>query len=185
MQSDSSTSRKRLHREQEAFTGQQRIRGPTLPPSQNQQREVDAEKTNDDSNSSSDDDIGPKLSPFNTKRPHDRVPDHVEAECRGLSDPHDLPSTSLHRDEWMISPPDKGISKSTRLRNRRFNAGRESYTSHMSGDTSSWIETPEQKKRRLENELMGVQMPASEDRRLPIDETLRSNISTAKKGKAT
>ncbi|KAL1998686.1 hypothetical protein VTN02DRAFT_5732 [Thermoascus thermophilus] len=75
-------------------------------------------------------------------------------------------TNKIQRDEWMLLPPGQSNSTSrvdpTKLRNRKFNTGRSARAPDTSnhGPAASWIETPEQKIRRLENEIMGVS-PAS------------------------
>jgi len=48
----------------------------------------------------------------------------------------------------------------TRIRARKFNTGKGANQS-AGGDNSIWTETPEQKRKRLENQVMGVAAPDS------------------------
>lgn len=52
----------------------------------------------------------------------------------------------------------------TKLRNRKFNTGMgaKAPAAKSSGDHTLWTETPEQKRQRLADELMGVRKPAAE-----------------------
>jgi hypothetical protein len=73
----------------------------------------------------------------------------------------------LQREEWMMIPPsqDDWTSKvdPTKLRNRKFNTGKGSKAParKSGGDNAMWTETPEQKRKRLEDEVMGIQKPAA------------------------
>lgn len=68
----------------------------------------------------------------------------------------------------MLVPPKESDWTSrvdpTKLRNRKFNTGRgaKAPAQKSSGDNALWTETPEQKRQRLADELMGVRKPAAE-----------------------
>ncbi|KZF26052.1 hypothetical protein L228DRAFT_235167 [Xylona heveae TC161] len=72
------------------------------------------------------------------------------------------------RDEWMMLLPSGDDWSSrvdpTKLRNRKFNTGKGARAPQekSGGIGSVWTETPEQKRKRLENEVMGVSKPASQ-----------------------
>ncbi|KAK8162875.1 hypothetical protein BKA80DRAFT_310343 [Phyllosticta citrichinensis] len=80
--------------------------------------------------------------------------------------PQDEPKQN-QRDEWMMLPPDAdGLASRmdpTKLRARGFVSGRAARAAGSGntggGDMSTWTETPEQKRKRLENEVMGVAAP--------------------------
>lgn len=68
----------------------------------------------------------------------------------------------------MIVPPSAGDWTArvdpTKLRNRKFNTGKSAKTAAAGGgggpnqvDNAIWLETPEQKRQRLADEVMGVQ----------------------------
>lgn len=68
------------------------------------------------------------------------------------------------RDAWMTMPPRQDDLSArfdpTKLRARKFNTGRGLTASGASSDmgaSSLWTETPEQKRKRLTDEVMGVQ----------------------------
>ena len=67
----------------------------------------------------------------------------------------------------MMIPPsqDDWTSKidPTKLRNRKFNTGKGSKApaQKMGGSNEVWTETPEQKRKRLEDEVMGIRKPAA------------------------
>ncbi len=71
-------------------------------------------------------------------------------------------SKPVQRDEWMLVPPSQSDWSSrvdpTKLRNRKFNTGKGSRpVARGDGDSAVWLETPDQKKQRLRDEVMGVQ----------------------------
>lgn len=67
----------------------------------------------------------------------------------------------------MLVPPKQDDWSSrvdpTKLRNRKFNTGKGSKApiSKGDGERTVWTETPEQKRQRLEDEVMGVRKPAA------------------------
>ena len=71
------------------------------------------------------------------------------------------------REEWMLVPPkDEDWSSRvdpTKLRNRKFNTGKgaKAPTQKPGGVSSIWTETPEEKRQRLADEVMGVRKPAT------------------------
>lgn len=71
------------------------------------------------------------------------------------------------RDEWMMVPPKQDDLAArmdpTKIRARKFNTGRSARAPGQSGGgiDGVWTETPEQKRKRLENEVMGVTAPAA------------------------
>lgn len=118
----------------------------------------------DDASSSSDedddDDYGPSLPPpvgaqtAPATRPDTSVPTPAEPSI----------NTTSKRDDWMLRPPDEldlsARVDPTKLRNRKFNTA-PSRPGASSGPSKMWTETPEEKRRRLENEVMGIQAPAA------------------------
>ncbi|KAL8679162.1 MAG: hypothetical protein Q9186_004553 [Xanthomendoza sp. 1 TL-2023] len=142
--------------------------GPAPPPAPLSERpSPPPEPQNPNQNSSDsddDDDFGPSLPP----------PNGPTAPAQTTSSSH-LP-TSLEatpnpptREEWMLIPPTSTDWSSrldpTKLRNRKFNTGKSSKApppkpgSNNTIDTI-WTETPEQKRQRLQDEMMGVKKPA-------------------------
>jgi hypothetical protein len=65
------------------------------------------------------------------------------------------------REEWMLAPPTSDDWSSrvdpTKLKNRKFNTGKgaKGAGDRSGGISAIWTETPEQKRQRLENEVMG------------------------------
>lgn len=71
------------------------------------------------------------------------------------------------RDEWMIVPPksEDWASKvdPTKIKNRKFQTGKGAKAPQkMGGDNTLWTETPEEKRQRLEDEVMGRKRPATQ-----------------------
>ncbi|KAK8229754.1 hypothetical protein HDK77DRAFT_430651 [Phyllosticta capitalensis] len=148
--------------------------GPTLPPHLLAKRKRDG----DDEDSSSSASSSPPKNTANRSR--SSSPDGGEKRRRAhaanqASDyglvPRDAPQEDTkqnQRDEWMMLPPDAdGLASSrmdpTKLRARGFQSGRAARAAGSGntggGDMSTWTETPEQKRKRLENQVMGVAAP--------------------------
>ena len=92
----------------------------------------------------------------------------AEAEATAQQETVPAEPEQPQRDDWMLTPPTHGdwVSRvdPTKLRNRKFKTGK---GTKAPGDVSSadnrlWTETPEQKRHRLEDEVMGVKKPAAE-----------------------
>ncbi|KAJ5827778.1 hypothetical protein N7447_004541 [Penicillium robsamsonii] len=119
---------------------QRKVIGPSLPPPQ---ADSGSESSDDD------DDFGPSLPPSGPLKD----PVHIEPTDSGSK----LEKES-QRDQWMLQPPSHSDWASkidpTQLRNRKFNTSK-SATAPKSMD-SSWVETPEERMRRLQDAVMGV-----------------------------
>src|SRR5437764_1189639 len=103
--------------------------------------------------------VGPELPPHllaKRKRQAEEEEDEEEAK-------------KPKREEWMLAPPKHGDWTTrvdpTKLRNRKFNTGKGAKApTHGSGEMGSlWTETPEEKRKRLEEEVLGVRKPATQD----------------------
>ncbi|KAL9599664.1 MAG: hypothetical protein Q9219_003652 [cf. Caloplaca sp. 3 TL-2023] len=129
--------------------------GPAPPPAP-----LSEKPTSSLSDSDSDSDsFGPSLPPSTT----DPIPQTHEETNLPLSS---QPSPKPQREEWMLVPPTQNDWSSridpTKLRNRKFNTGKGAKapsSSRGGGGTAVWTETPEQKRQRLEDEVMGVRKP--------------------------
>lgn len=146
--------------------------GPSLP---SLPIEETASDNDSDSESSGDSDIGPSLPPGDNvqlgvvgpSRDIGNPADDYAINRQATSKPSAPVSSRNKRDEWMLAPPDDADWTSrvdpTKLRNRKFNTGRSTRDPRPSGNAiaTPWTETPEQKMRRLENEVMGIQPPIS------------------------
>lgn len=142
-----------------------RVLGPSLPSgvlSELPSTDPDPARLSDESDS--DDDFGPSLptdQPSVAEIQHQQtILEEEEAALAAAQRPQ--------RDEWMLVPPTSEDWSSrvdpTKLRNRKFNTGKGSKAPPPKGgdgDASAlWTETPEQKRKRLEDEVMGVKRPA-------------------------
>lgn len=113
-----------------------------------------------DSDDDSDDDFGPQLpSAANTSSAtaQSNLPD---PSAYPPSEPATKPAAK--RDEWMLLPPKQDDLSSrvdpTKLKSRGFNTGKGSKAPIAKGESGGmWTETAEEKRRRLQNEVMGVQ----------------------------
>ncbi|OJJ77107.1 hypothetical protein ASPBRDRAFT_190444 [Aspergillus brasiliensis CBS 101740] len=132
-----------------------KVIGPALPPPSDANA-ADNSSSEDDSD---DDDFGPSLPP-----PEGTVPS-VTSSSATQPTPSETTSEAAkppQRDAWMLEPIDGSNRNSrvdpTKLRNRKFQTGRAANTTPSAGGLDvSWTETPEQKMKRLQDEVLGVQ----------------------------
>ena len=158
-------SRSRSSSSSENAVKQRRILGPSLPPAALDERPESDPQSRD--GSGSDSDLGPALPPS-------------PGSYRQQSDLHQNQSTTdeitdvesakkPQREEWMLILPTNDDWSSrvdpTKLRNRKFNTGKgaKAPTGKGAGNNALWTETHEQKRQRLEDEVMGVKKPAQLD----------------------
>ncbi|OQE41276.1 hypothetical protein PENCOP_c005G04138 [Penicillium coprophilum] len=153
---DSKDKRKLEETDHQSVSKQRKVIGPSLPPPQ-----ADSETSSDDDDDDDDDDFGPSLPPSGPLKD----PVHTEPTDSGIS----KSEKESQRDQWMLQPPSHSDWASkidpTQLRNRKFNTSK-SATAPKSMD-SSWVETPEERMKRLQDAVMGVSGSAtqSEDSR--------------------
>lgn len=143
-----------------------RVIGPAAPPGPLSEQPATPPEPNVDS-SDSDDDFGPSLPPApgsvnqETERKRQEALAKEEAAREASKKPQ--------REEWMLLPPKQDDWSArvdpTKLKNRKFNTGKGSKAPAQKGgsDNALWTETPEQKRQRLEDEVMGVKKPAQLD----------------------
>lgn len=130
-----------------------RVMGPAPPPAPLDQ--MPSQPTND--SDSDDDDYGPSLPPapgsaaayvYETEKAQER-----EVERKEAAQPN-----KLQRADWMLVPPSDSDWGSrldpTKLKNRKFASGK-SEKAPTGGISAIWTETPEQKRQRLEDEVLG------------------------------
>ncbi|EON62110.1 hypothetical protein W97_01329 [Coniosporium apollinis CBS 100218] len=137
-----------------------RVIGPAAPPAPLD--ELPPNSTHSDEDSSSDDDgYGPAL-PSGDASKNDHTTSVFDEP------PSSAPEKKqAQRDEWMMVPPKQDDLAArmdpTKTRARKFNTGRSARAPGQSGGgiDGVWTETPEQKRKRLENEVMGVTAPAA------------------------
>ena len=129
--------------------------GPAPPPAPIDKRPEPVAAESDAS--SSDDGFGPNL-PFG-----DAHTGHDDNSHTGWHETEiqDASQQKSKRDEWMMMPPKQDDLSArmdpTKMRSRGFNMSKGARASKLSGDDSSaWTETPEQKRKRLEDEVLGT-----------------------------
>lgn len=132
-----------------------RILGPAPPPGPISERPPGS--PNDDSDDS-DDDYGPALPTSNAHMA--RQSQAREAAALEAANPK-----APVRDDWMLAPPTAGSARAadpTKIKARKFNSGPRGgggggdAGGGAAGEISSiWTETPEQKRQRLENAVLG------------------------------
>lgn len=146
-----------------------RVIGPSLPPSASAQPEH--ETSGSESDSESDDDFGPGLPP-----PAGTSMAPVEQPV-GQSDAPAREKKESQRDQWMLAPPDGSDWASkidpTQIRNRKFNTGRSARSGGSKEVDSSWVETPEERMRRLGDAVMGVGTPSGDAKQPKASSTAR------------
>jgi len=104
----------------------------------------------------SDDDIGPKPVPGAVHEERSAVQEFLEREQRWAREREEAAKPKVpKREEWMLVPPTSGILSSVdplRKRPTTFNRTNK----EVKVDTSIWTETPEEKARRLADEIAGI-----------------------------
>jgi hypothetical protein len=140
-----------------------RVLGPSLPPAPLE--ELLVSKANTDGDSESEYDIGPSLPPppgqYDIDEENTRIQTAAAAETLALET-----SKKPQREDWMLVPPKKDDLSSrfdpTKLKSRKFNSGKGAKGPVSNGGTESnvWTETPEEKRKRLQDEIMGTKKPA-------------------------
>jgi hypothetical protein len=139
-----------------------RVIGPSLPPAV--LAEIPTSKPNADAESDSDDDFGPAPPP--TAGQYDASAEAFRNEAAAAEEQAREAVKKPQREEWMLVPPKQDDWSSrvdpTKLKNRKFNTGKGAKGPAQNGGTDStiWTETPEEKRKRLEDEVMGVKEPA-------------------------
>ncbi|OCL15146.1 hypothetical protein AOQ84DRAFT_279548 [Glonium stellatum] len=137
-----------------------KVVGPAPPPAPLNELPPQPADSEDEESSSSDDDFGPAPpTGDNTSAYDDEMP-------RGYDNSAQPPPLEKkpQRDEWMMVPPKQDDLAArmdpTKLRARKFNSGKGARAPNSSGaDNAIWTETPEQKRKRLENEVLGISAP--------------------------
>ncbi|KAJ5909176.1 hypothetical protein N7495_001858 [Penicillium taxi] len=123
-----------------------RVIGPSLPP------EASAAGSDSDSD---EDDFGPSLPP-----PPGQASSISQEQSQALESAAVPQQIENSRDDWMLHPPEQSDWASkidpTQLRNRKFQTGKSARSSTSKQIDSSWVESPEERIRRLEDQVMGV-----------------------------
>jgi hypothetical protein len=147
----------------ESVSKHRKVIGPSLPPSQDAAYTInsktgsgsdDNDHEDDDDDDDDDDEFGPSLPP-SAPLEAPMQPEPKTTNTAGV--PSSEEKESL-RDQWMLQPPTHSEWASkidpTQLRNRKFNTGKSA--SAPKNMDSSWVETPEERMRRLQDAVMGV-----------------------------
>ncbi|CRG92220.1 hypothetical protein PISL3812_09276 [Talaromyces islandicus] len=179
-----------------------RVIGPTVPhhlashtaSDTEAKKPSEEEKDSDDSDDSDDDDFGPQLPPAAgtqaAKRNENSSWDDPIDSRNSNEATEKASSKPVERDEWMVVPPTKGSwasgTQGAPLQNRKFTTGRSARSSAATegGAASAWTEDPSQKRLRLENEVLGIQVQNKTTTEKKPQST-RHNEITAKKLKDT
>ena len=140
-----------------------RVIGPAMPPAPLDERPEQPPNPTEDDSSDDDDDFGPALPTGGavTATSDEDEEDGIQAGGTMGSQPEER----LKRDDWMMMPP-KQDDLAARLdpskqRPTKFNTGKGARGPNtMDGDSSTWHETPEQKQKRLQDEMMGISKPS-------------------------
>ncbi|KAK8008618.1 hypothetical protein PG991_011169 [Apiospora marii] len=129
-----------------------RIQGPAPPPGPLSERPPNPPEDSD--SESDDDDYGPALptsSAHQARQSQAAAALHSARQAAG--------STAPQRDDWMLAPPTGAdlnhAQDPTKLKARKFNSGPRASTSGGGEISSIWTETPEQKRKRLEDAVLG------------------------------
>ncbi|KAI0103476.1 hypothetical protein F4814DRAFT_98420 [Daldinia grandis] len=129
-----------------------RVHGPAPPPAPLSERPTTSANPDSDDD---DDDYGPAL-PTSTshlqRQTQARAAEEAARAAQAAAGPQ--------RDDWMLAPPTASGYRApdpTKLKNRRFASGPRTASSAAPGGeiSSIWTETPEQKRKRLENAVLG------------------------------
>jgi hypothetical protein len=147
-------------------TPPKRVLGPAPPPGP--LSEMPSYPAESDS-SSEDDDYGPSLPPAPGSAAEAAILSQQASDERSLASTITSATTKPQRAEWMLAPPSDsdwtGRVDPTKLKNRKFASGKGSKApAEKSGVSAIWTETPEEKRRRLEDEVLGRKDAATSSR---------------------
>ncbi|TQS38955.1 hypothetical protein Golomagni_00528 [Golovinomyces magnicellulatus] len=154
-------------------TAPRRILGPAVPTfsqveigSQSVCKDINIDN---ESSSDSDDEYGPSLPPDQCSNLQNSPSEKLNQEHL-LNHPicdNKIPANSLKRAEWMLTPPTSSDWTTrvdpTKLKNRKFAIGKGAKGPiQRSGVSTIWTETPKEKSKRLEDEVLGrIQVASS------------------------
>jgi hypothetical protein len=144
----------------ESADKRRKVAGPAMPPAPLEERPVEPAQPQTDDSSDDDDDFGPALPPTGAELLDAASIAKSQAQEEQTSKEQEKPK----RDDWMTMPPEQdGLASRmdpSKLRARGFNTGKGAKApAEKGGDSSAWHETPEQKRKRLEDEMMGISRP--------------------------
>ncbi len=137
---------------------ERRVLGPAPPPAPLDERPPQPANKPEDESSSEDDDYGPSL----PSAPGSAVAYEAQAQLLAAEQAANerAKTTKPQREEWMLMPPTDSDWSSrvdpTKLKNRKFASGKGARAPvEKSGVSNIWTETPEEKRQRLEDEVLG------------------------------
>ncbi|KAL4979428.1 hypothetical protein BDW66DRAFT_102610 [Aspergillus desertorum] len=136
-----------------------KVIGPSLPPPTSR-TDSNSDNNNNSDSDSSDDGFGPSLPPPAESVPQQFKLAQIPSQLSTSEEVESKPAPK--RDAWMLAPPTGGSNPSrvdpTKLRNRKFQSGPRVGNAPIGGGgvDSSWTETPDEKMRRLQDEVMGI-----------------------------
>ncbi|OQN99471.1 hypothetical protein B0A48_14449 [Cryoendolithus antarcticus] len=139
-----------------------RVVGPALPPAPLDERpSVPVSDKDDDSDDDDDDGFGPAL-PSTAASNHGNDYEDSSTSAKALE--KDTSAAKPKRDDWMTMAPEAdGLAQRmdpSRQRAKGFNTSKGAKAPpEKGGDGSIWHETPEQKRKRLENEMLRIAGP--------------------------
>jgi hypothetical protein len=133
------------------------ILGPAPPPANLSEKPTHSPN---DSDSSSDDDYGPSLPPAPGSAAAALLQQRAQRDQERMRSEARAEPTKPQRAEWMLAPPTDSDWTSrvdpTKLKNRKFASGKGAKApAEKSGVSAIWTETPEEKRQRLEDEVLG------------------------------
>ncbi|KAK1970642.1 hypothetical protein LY78DRAFT_652795 [Colletotrichum sublineola] len=157
--------------------------GPAMPPPNHRGADDD-----NNSSSDSDDDYGPALPSSTTSA------QRVQAAAAAAAAQASAGPVAPQRDDWMLAPPTQSgyhERDPTKLKNRKFASSKSSTAAGggAGGISSIWTETPEQKRKRLEDAVLGrgdatsaagPQQPRRTKEEEERDRRISENIATAR-----
>ncbi|RDW87548.1 hypothetical protein BP5796_03242 [Coleophoma crateriformis] len=131
-----------------------RVLGPAPPPASLSER-----PSSPADSSSDDDDYGPSLPPAPGSAAERQMLVQRSEDNTRIENSNNTPARP-QRDDWMLVPPSDSDWSSrvdpTKLKNRKFASGKGAKApAEKSGISGIWTETPEQKRQRLEDEVLG------------------------------
>lgn len=146
-------------RSPEPTNAPRRVLGPAAPPAPLSERPSrPPDENSQDSDDSSDDDIGPAMP---SSKGASQVPQRPIASVQPSTQTTSTSSLGLQRDEWMLMPPKQDDLAArmdpSKIRARGFNSGKGARQPGVGDpDSTIWTDTPEDRRKRLQNQVLGV-----------------------------
>ena len=155
----------------ETYKKARQVCGPVLPhsaPSKQYQAELGRSASGNDDSDDDEGDYGPRLpAPASGDRSSSEKTWHTMEQQSAI--PSDAGNVRLRRDEWMTVPPKQDDLAArmdpTKIKARKFNTGKgvKGPGQNSKQDNALWTETPEEKRKRLEDEQLGILKPPGAD----------------------